>query len=694
MSEMKSIRIIPFSGKSEDWNRWSKTFLATATAKGYREVLKPSDPAIKADSELNVQVYNDLILSCQEDVTFGIIDESVSTDFPDGDARLAWKNLKDRFEPNTGAAKVQLKQEFHQLKLESADEDPDIWITQLELKRRRLQNLGSTIEDDDLILHILNHLPKEYEMVVELCEDDLSNGKIELSTVKERIRARYNRLQKVTEDSDDAIALMMKTQFKKACTVCGKIGHKGSDCFTLEKNKAKKEEFYEKRFGKRNKNKNYNNKNKNDKWKSKNRSPNQNDNMAMSGIDEEMVLIAKDTQKFNKNTWIADSGATTHMCNSLEGMFDLEDVNVSISVGDGRKMTTTKVGKLKGTIIDSEGRKVIATLTNVSYVPELMVNLFSLTAVMEKNISVIGTKTGIVLEKGTWKVNFDVKFGTPKGHVFGATIVPEIENEMVQINIRQRLDYVRAHQMLGHPGRNKLLGTTERLHWHLNERHAESCEDCLKGKAKRLNVNKESKNHSKIPGERLMIDISSVKTKNNKKVGRFWLLVVDEATDMKWSFFLKKKSDQVKLLVGFIKNLKENGKKVKFIRCDNAGENKSLQHAIDDEGLNIKFEYTARNTPQQNGKVERAFATLYGRMRAMMICAKLDAQTKQQLWMEAASTATKLDNILCERNKKTPYFLFHNENPEYEKYLRTFGEYGVVLSIPGELFDLSWKIEV
>ena len=63
MSEIKSIRIIPFSGKSEDWNRWSKTFLATATAKGYREVLKPSDPALKADPELNVQVYNDLVVT-------------------------------------------------------------------------------------------------------------------------------------------------------------------------------------------------------------------------------------------------------------------------------------------------------------------------------------------------------------------------------------------------------------------------------------------------------------------------------------------------------------------------------------------------------------------------------------------------------------------------------------------------------
>ena len=54
----QSKQLIPFSGKEEDWNHWSKTFLATATAKGYREVIKPTDATTKADEELNIMVYN------------------------------------------------------------------------------------------------------------------------------------------------------------------------------------------------------------------------------------------------------------------------------------------------------------------------------------------------------------------------------------------------------------------------------------------------------------------------------------------------------------------------------------------------------------------------------------------------------------------------------------------------------------
>ena len=124
------------------------------------------------------------------------------------------------------------------------------------------------------------------------------------------------------------------------------------------------------------------------------------------------------------------------MSKDLEGMFDLQDVNISIAIGDGKKLTTTKIGKYRGTIMDSEGNPRKITLTNVSYVPELKVNLFSLTTVMEKNFSVTGTKAGIEISKGTWKVRFDTKFGTTKGHVFGAKILckDEKENEVIMNN--------------------------------------------------------------------------------------------------------------------------------------------------------------------------------------------------------------------------------------------------------------------
>ena len=81
MDPQKTIRIVVFTGKDEDWNRWSKTFLAMVTAKGMREVIKPTVQEIVQDEDQNNKVYSDLLLSCQQDLIFGIVEEASSTDF-------------------------------------------------------------------------------------------------------------------------------------------------------------------------------------------------------------------------------------------------------------------------------------------------------------------------------------------------------------------------------------------------------------------------------------------------------------------------------------------------------------------------------------------------------------------------------------------------------------------------------------
>ena len=53
------------------------------------------------------------------------------------------------------------------------------------------------------------------------------------------------------------------------------------------------------------------------------------------------------------------------------------------------------------------------------------------------------------------------------------------------------------------------------------------------------------------------------------------------------------------------------------------GENKSFEKLCESKGLGINFEYTGPGSPQYNGRVERKFATLYGRTRAMLNSAKL-----------------------------------------------------------------------
>ena len=119
---------------------------------------------------------------------------------------------------------------------------------------------------------------------------------------------------------------------------------------------------------------------------------------------------------------------------------------------------------------------------------------------------------------------------------------------------------------------------------------------------------------------------------------------------------------------------------MKKIRCNNAGENKKLEENVIDKNMKITFEYTAAGTPQQNRVAERAFATLYSRVRAMLNRAGLKGMMREKLWAEYAMTATLLDGILSNKvGTKSKWEKFYKETPKFVDKLRTFGEVGVVL---------------
>ena len=90
-----------------------------------------------------------------------------------------------------------------------------------------------------------------------------------------------------------------------------------------------------------------------------------------------------------------------------------------------------------------------------------------------------------------------------------------------------------------------------------------------------------------VLGRTLHIEISSVKHKS-KGGAKFWLQIADGATSKKWSFFLKKKSDQYDVIEKFLLELKVKGYETKVIdgyykrnlRMDNAGENKKLEEIL------------------------------------------------------------------------------------------------------------------
>jgi hypothetical protein len=88
---------------------------------------------------------------------------------------------------------------------------------------------------------------------------------------------------------------------------------------------------------------------------------------------------------------------------------------------------------------------------------------------------------------------------------------------------------------------------------------------------------------------------------------------------------------------------KQGGNIAKYIRCDNAGENRSLQTRANgvDWKLNITFEYTLRHTPQHNHLAELALASIASKGRAIISAANIPKKIRYKVWTKAFQHAVR-----------------------------------------------------
>ena len=155
--EEKSIRVIEFSGKEDDWKYWSVKFLARANLRGFGELLigeeklptksdytsaasiDPATPELKETIrlyDLGKKAFDKLVLSCNTTTpagrtAFSLISECRTTDNTKGDATSAREKLKHKYEPSTAPLYIKLNRKFVNSKL-TGDMNPDNWITELE----------------------------------------------------------------------------------------------------------------------------------------------------------------------------------------------------------------------------------------------------------------------------------------------------------------------------------------------------------------------------------------------------------------------------------------------------------------------------------------------------------------------------------------------------------------------------------
>ena len=747
MTTEDKIGFIKFEGADADWHVWSLKTLALAKAKGFKQAYvkdtKPCSDAVYETSkdadekkiyERNDKAYQLLVMSCNG-MAFGLVNKAKTKDHMDGNAFLAWKNLSDRYAPNSASDLVQLSGEFNECSLDGSGADPDAWFIKLDLLNSRMTMINSAFEKQDmeLIAHILNKLPNEYSEVVTSVEGITS---LTLSDLQSKIRAFWKRKLKGEKNSKE-LALPIYTKFKGICRNCGKQGHKANDCrskkATLNGDKSKTNNKDLKCFncgkfaGHIAKDCPEPKKERNAKTETgmfvgvciaidqKNTEKNGNcesvihQSEIQDSVEFKAFFVQNFTDKiedvftieeFNANpidvieecydvntmtydeSWLADTGATSHITARDKCMSNVEEVNIKVIVGDGTEILCTKRGDLRLT----NGKSKLL-LQRVLYSPKIHKNIVSIGSLIRDGHQVKIEKNNMMVTDSSMRaISFtrenDSVLYYLKGRRCTYSDVAMSSYTIHDTGEKDKptkcvvLDINTAHDIYGHIGEAALRSTLKAINVDVTGK-LQTCEGCSLAKAKAKSVSKISTVKATEPGERLCVDISGPYKKSI--IGsNYWILVVDQYSGKAWSFFVKKKSQLSPILDDHVTKLISAKFKLKYLRCDNAGENLSgLQQVCNKYGIQI--EYTAPNTPQQNGIVERKFVTIRDRSCASMYTAKFGDEAQGLLWAESANTHTRLTNVVANsRNVKCPDWLWYGKQPTIYKHLVHFGRIGYV----------------
>lgn len=370
-------------------------------------------------------------------------------------------------------------------------------------------------------------------------------------------------------------------------------------------------------------------------------------------------------------TWIVDSGATDHICSSLDlfETFEVFDKHPNtITIADGKSVVVEHIG----TIAFDNG----IVLKNVLHVPGLKFNLIS-------------------THKLCSDMNCEITFTHDKCLIQG----PTLTHSMVLGSLASGLYAIddsttkKTEHLLQHKGIDgcsmvSRLDDDAKL-WHLRMGHMPFnkmylvnsvfdkkvgneivCQVCHKAKQTRKPFPDSFARSETIFGLLHIDTWGPFKTKTHDGFSYF-LTIVDDLSRHTWTFLMKNKDDVVPiisdLIVFFHTQYKKN---VMCIRTDNAKElcEGNIVQVYRRHG--IRHEKSCTDTPQQNGRVERKHRHLLETARALYFQSRVPVR----FWGECLLTATHVINRmpLSSVSFTSPYEALNGKKPDLQ-HLKVFG---------------------
>ena len=670
-----------------------------------------------------------------------IVTGSRNGDWPNGRSWIIAGVLITRYKPEDILARSELRAKLFNIKMKETDEPSVLFDAIEKIKGEHITETFS-VDESEFISAVISVAPKSRYGT--MLANEVNNKSVTLADLQTKMEASYRvfNIEAMTQGKSEAAETSLTTTDSKAkCWNCGKVGHKKSECPSLKTNgnnngsdssRSKKFNGVCNLCGKKGHKAadcwdSEANKDKRPDWYKPKKNGGEASGAAVGG---ELVLssicgVCKDQSKNkelslamtfpddiglldDENIWVGDTGASCHSTSHKVGMIDCvqADKGDSMTAQSGGEIIPDLIGNIPGTVHDKEGNPVgPAVLKEVMYNSGTNFNLFSIPRMLSLGWNLKGDKDALVITKDGMELRFDIKITTKRGALYcmymkrnsGDVVGAQVDSNdpeestsgmsSVKNEMKPTIGIEKAHHLFGHASEDETRKTAEALGYRVVRGTLKPCDACTAAKAKQKNVPKASEHvPAGKPNERVFLDISTIKKCNDikfKPAKGKWCMIVDECTQLKFSDFYDTKNGMVEPTCEKFKKWSQDGKPVGIVRLDNAGENVLLQQRANsaDWQLGIDFEFTPRNTPQQNHLVEVGFAIVANKGRALMHHANIPIELRYKLFREALMTATLLDGlaVITLNEVKAPRFMhYYGHMPKWVKHLRTWGEAGTV----------------
>ncbi|CAK9821285.1 Retrovirus-related Pol polyprotein from transposon TNT 1-94 [Anthophora retusa] len=679
---------------NKNYHVWAlKVGAALRSRKLFKEVIEKDEPPVTNDVR-SQEGKDRLLWETKNDEAFGIIiltlsDEHAGLFLGETSAKKVWNELKNMYMGQAEDQIIDIGLELRNIRMGNHEAVID-YINRARNIASRSAALGRVIATREIVYHVVRGVHAKFERTsaVLRAQRDITLEDVQRILCEEEGRLKpnnshYHPEENVTNERAYR-ASYDKPKRSSGCYICGRQNHLAKDCFHRNNRRENKGTRGRPNTGNR---RGFGFGNRREQT-----------NLATENHEEYAFRVSTQATRYeedddsslcNKQTWIVDSGTSSHMSPDATCMTNIEPYSTKVNLAENGKYLVSKSrGDVHGSTTIGNSQKNIR-ITNVLHIPNLRTSLLSVSQLVNNgnkvvfsggSVTIIGPKKEILgigkEQNGIYTLETCIK-NRNKSYLASQESTNENEGTSGSLDTRNiggtKVNVMLWHRRLGHICEEYLTKMRRKEMVRGLDYPVQSlgtCEVCIMGKGSQLPHQRLNAKLTKGPLDLIHIDLCGPMPIRSLSGSRYMFVLIDDYSRYICVYFLRTKDETFNRFKEFM-NRYENkfDRRILAVRSDNGREfvNSDFQTLFREKG--IRHERTVPYNPESNGIAERANRTLLDKARTMLI----DSSLPGSFWAEAVATAAYLRNRCPVKGATvTPIEMWEGKKPTVS-HVKVFG---------------------